>query len=83
MKSSEASHDNIHSSWVDVLNEGMQQDRQQTPLLERKKRYLLIAKARWFFLAIVALYGGGAAIGYAYSDYGWFLTSSQAIGMSI
>lgn len=54
-----------------------------SPLLERQERYLLLAKARWFFLALVALYGAGAALGYLSSDYGWFLTTAQLIGISV
>jgi diguanylate cyclase (GGDEF)-like protein/PAS domain S-box-containing protein len=50
-------------------------------LLEHHERFLLLARARWFFLAFVALYGAGAGVGYLYSDFGWFLTTSQAVGM--
>lgn len=65
-------------SWVE-----MQSDKVKTTLLERHERFLLLAKARWFFLAFVAIYGACAGVGYFYSDYGWFLTTSQLVGMFV
>ena len=65
-------------SWVE-----MQSDKVKTTLLERHERFLLLAKARWFFLAFVAIYGAGAGVGYFFSDYGWFLTTSQLVGMLV
>lgn len=49
-------------------------------MLDRRQRYLLIARARWFFLGVVAVYGAGAGLGYAFSDFGWFLTPAQVVG---
>jgi len=65
-------------SWVE-----MQSGKAKTTLLERHERFLLLAKARWFFLALLTIYGAGAGLGYLYSDYGWFLTTSQLVGMLV
>ena len=65
-------------SWVE-----MQSDKVKTTLLERHDRFLLLAKARWFFLGLVAIYGACAGVGYFFSDYGWFLTTSQLVGLLI
>ncbi len=64
--------------WVE-----MQRDKVKSTLLERHERFLLLAKARWFFLGLVAVYGVGAGAGYFYSDYGWFLTTSQMVGLLV
>ncbi|MCK4509685.1 MAG: EAL domain-containing protein [Desulfuromonadales bacterium] len=64
--------------WVD-----MQSNKVKSTLLERHERFLLLAKARWFFLGLVAIYGAGAAAGYLLSDYGWFLTTSQLVGLLV
>jgi diguanylate cyclase (GGDEF)-like protein/PAS domain S-box-containing protein len=69
-------------SWADSLGKNLKKNL-QAPLLERKERFLLIAKARWFLLGFIALYGVGAGVGYTFSDYGWFLTSSQLVGMAV
>ena len=58
------------TGWVDNLGKYLQDNKLKTPLLERRERFLLIAKARWFFLGLVALYGVGAGVGYTFSDYG-------------
>ncbi len=63
-------------SWV-----GMQTSKVKTPLLERHERFLLLAKARWLFLVFVGIYSAGAGIGYLCSDYGWFLTTPQLLGL--
>jgi len=65
-------------SWIN-----MQKRQVKNSLLERNERFLLLAKARWFFLGFVALYGAVAGIGYYFSDYGWFLSSSQMAGVLI
>ncbi len=72
-----------HPRWADNLGKYMQSSKLNTPLLERRERFLLLAKARWFFLGFVAIYGVCAGIGYTFSDYGWFLTTSQLIGILI
>jgi diguanylate cyclase (GGDEF)-like protein/PAS domain S-box-containing protein len=74
------SHGSI--SWVDSLSQSLQ-GHVRSPLFDRKERYLLLAKARWFFLGFVALYGVGAGIGYTFSDYGWFLTNAQLLGITV
>ncbi len=71
----------LQPSWVDSMWKSLQNGRTRAPLLERKERYLLVAKARWFFLGIVAIYGACAGLGYTFSDYGWFLTNAQGVGM--
>ncbi len=53
------------------------------PFWSVTRRFLLLAKARWFFLGFVAIYGAGAGIGYLFSDYGWFLTTSQMVGLLV
>lgn len=65
-------------NWIDLQN-----GKVRATLLERHERFLLIAKARWFFLGFVVIYGVGAGVGYFYSDYGWFLTTSQMIGVLV
>jgi len=61
----------------------MQSDKVKTALLEPYERFLLLAKARWFFLGFVAIYGSCAGVGYFFSDYGWFLTTSQIVGLLV
>ena len=63
-------------SWVE-----MQSHKMNTPLLDRQEQFLLLAKARWLFLGFVAIYGAVAGIGYTFSDYGWFLTTPQLLGL--
>ena len=75
--------DSSHTGWVDNLGKYLQDNKLKTPLLERHERFLLIAKARWFFLGLVALYGVGAGVGYTFSAYGWFLTTSQIVGLLV
>ena len=70
-----------NASWAETLGERLQNGPVESLLLSTTERYRLVAKARWFFLAFVAIYGVGAGLGYLYSDYGWFLTPSQGIGM--
>ena len=53
----------------------------QNPLLSRSRRYLLLAKARWFFLGFAAVYGGAAGLAYAFSPVGWFLSPLQFYGV--
>jgi diguanylate cyclase (GGDEF)-like protein/PAS domain S-box-containing protein len=50
-------------------------------LLSRVQRYLLVAKARWLFLGLVACYGAVAGIVYAFSSFGWFLSPLQFYGL--
>jgi diguanylate cyclase (GGDEF)-like protein/PAS domain S-box-containing protein len=69
-------------SWVDSLSEDSRLGA-KTPLLERQERFLLLAKARWFFVAFVSLYGCFAGIGYFFSSYGWFLSNAQLVGMTL
>jgi diguanylate cyclase (GGDEF)-like protein/PAS domain S-box-containing protein len=71
------------SNWVDSLSENLQNHKIKTALLESHERFRLVAKARWFFLGFVAIYGVCAGIGYLFSDYGWFLTTSQLAGMLV
>lgn len=71
------------AGWVDSLGKNLQNGMLKTPLLERHERFLLLAKARWFFLGFVAIYGVGAGVGYAFSDYGWFLSAAQMSGMLV
>lgn len=70
-------------SWVDRLGEYLQNGKTKADLLERHERFLLLAKARWFFLGFVAIYGVCAGVGYIFSDYGWFLTTSQLLGLLV
>ncbi len=63
-------------SWVEIQSHKM-----KTPLLDRQSRFLLLAKARWLFLGFVAIYGACAGIAYTFSDYGWFLTTPQLLGL--
>ena len=51
----------------------------QDPLLSRSRRYLLLAKARWFFLGLAAVYGGVAGLVYAFSPVGWFLSRCSSM----
>ncbi len=51
------------------------------PLLSRAQRYLLVAKARWLFLGLAAIYGGMAGLAYAFSSFGWFLSPLQFYGL--
>lgn len=69
-------------SWGDSLRKKLLNSKPKMLLLERHERFLLIAKARWFFLGFVAIYAIGAGIGYAFSDYGWFLTTPQITGIA-
>ena len=71
------------AGWADSLAENLQNHKQKSSLLERPERFLLLAKARWFFLSFVAIYGAVAGIGYIFSDYGWFLTTAQLVGLLI
>jgi diguanylate cyclase (GGDEF)-like protein/PAS domain S-box-containing protein len=71
------------TSWVDSLGENLQSHKMKTALLEGHERYLLVAKARWLFLGFVAVYGACAGVGFLFSDYGWFLTTPQLIGLVI
>ncbi len=64
--------------WVSSLRNGG-----ISSLLQGQERFLLLSRARWFFLGFVAIYGAGARIGYGLSDYGWFLTPPQFVGMLI
>jgi len=50
-------------------------------LLSRIQRYLLVAKARWLFLGLVACYGAVAGLVYAFSSFGWFLSPLQFYGL--
>jgi diguanylate cyclase (GGDEF)-like protein/PAS domain S-box-containing protein len=52
-----------------------------SPLLAKVERYLLLAKARWLFLALIGLYGSAAALGFYLAGYEWFLSPPQALGL--
>ena len=67
-------------SWANSLGERLHRKTGETPLLASQQRYLLLIRARWFFLVITGLYGIGAGLCYLVSDFGWFLTSSQLAG---
>jgi diguanylate cyclase (GGDEF)-like protein/PAS domain S-box-containing protein len=70
-------------SWADNLGEHLQSNEMKTALLEGYERFLLVAKARWLFLGFVAVYGACAGVGYSFSDYGWFLTTPQLVGLVV
>jgi diguanylate cyclase (GGDEF)-like protein/PAS domain S-box-containing protein len=69
------------SDWAGGLAKDLRHNYKKASLLERHERFLLMAKARWFFMAFVAIYGAGAGAGYVFSDYGWFLTTPQMVGL--
>ena len=79
----EQSKPETSTSWVDSLGKNLQSNKMKTALLEGHERFLLVAKARWLFLGFVAIYGACAGVGYLFSDYGWFLTTSQLVGLVI
>jgi diguanylate cyclase (GGDEF)-like protein/PAS domain S-box-containing protein len=70
-------------SWVDNLGKDLQNGKMKTALLESDERFLLVAKARWLFLGFVAIYGACAGVGYLFSDFGWFLSTSQSVGLVV
>jgi len=71
------------SNWVDSLGKNLQNSKMNAALLEGHERFLLVAKARWLFLGFVAIYGACAGVGYIFSDFGWFLTTSQLVGLVV
>jgi diguanylate cyclase (GGDEF)-like protein/PAS domain S-box-containing protein len=71
------------TNWVDSLGKYLQNSKMNTVLLEGHERFLLVAKARWLFLGFVAIYGACAGVGYIFSDFGWFLSTSQLVGLVI
>ena len=73
--------DNQSTRWGEGLSRELQGLTMRSSLLERSERFLLVAKARWFFLAFIAVYAGGAGIGFALSDFGWFLSRPQLAGI--
>ena len=82
MKALEEKSQSVFSK-VDNLGKSLLRRAGAAPLLERRERYLLIARARWLFLGLVALYGAGAGLAYAFSDFGWFLSPMQIAGMLV
>ncbi len=70
-------------SWATSLGERLHRKTGETPLLASRQRYLLLIRARWFFLTLVGFYGVGAALCYLVSDYGWFLTPQQLSGFLV
>ena len=70
-------------NWVDSLGKNLQNSKMATALLEGHERFLLVAKARWLFLGFVAIYGACAGVGYIFSDFGWFLSTSQLVGLVV
>ena len=78
-------HKNSESSstWVDSLGKYLQNSNMKTALLEGHERLLLVSKARWLFLGFVAVYGACAGVGYVFSDFGWFLSTSQLVGLMV
>lgn len=70
-------------SWVDSFGENLRNHKMKTALLEGHERFLLVAKARWLFLGFVAIYGICAGIGYLFSDFGWFLSTAQLVGLIV
>ncbi len=71
------------TSWVDSLGKNLQNSKTNSALLEGHERFLLVAKARWLFLGFVAIYGACAGVGYIFSDFGWFLSTSQLVGLVV
>ena len=71
------------TSWVDSLGKNLQNSKMNAALLEGHERFLLVAKARWLFLGFVAIYGACAGVGYIFSDFGWFLSTSQLVGLVV
>jgi hypothetical protein len=71
------------ANWVDSLGKYLQNSNMKTALLEGHERFLLIAKARWLFVGFVAVYGACAGVGYILSDFGWFLSTSQFVGLVV
>ncbi len=67
----------------DKLGNSLLEEGGATSLLERRDRYLLIAKARWLFLGFVTIYGAVAGLGYTFSNFGWFLTPTQVSGVLV
>jgi diguanylate cyclase (GGDEF)-like protein/PAS domain S-box-containing protein len=50
-------------------------------LLSRSRRYRLLTRARWLFLALATLYSATAALVYTFSTFGWFLSPLQFYGL--
>src|SRR5690242_512168 len=48
-------------------------------LLARAARARLVVKARWFLLGVFALYGASAGSSFYFSQYGFFLSTTQVI----
>ena len=71
------------ANWVDSLGKYLQNSNMKTALLEGHERFLLVSKARWLFLGFVAVYGACAGVGYIFSDFGWFLSTLQLVGLVI
>jgi len=71
------------ANWVDSLGKYLQNSNMQTALLEGHERFLLVSKARWLFLGFVAVYGACAGVGYIFSDFGWFLSTLQLVGLVV
>ena len=83
MSRSEQENAESSANWVDSLGKYLQNSNMKTALLEGHERFLLVAKARWLFLGFVAVYGACAGVGYLFSDFGWFLTTPQLVGLMI
>ncbi|MDT8440047.1 MAG: EAL domain-containing protein [Desulfuromonadales bacterium] len=58
----------------------MQAQSAQSSLLSRVERYRLVARARYFFVGLIMVYGIGAALSYLFSEYGFFLAPGQVVG---
>ncbi len=71
------------TSWVDSFGENLRNHKMKTALLEAHERFILVAKARWLFLGFVAIYGSCAGVGYLFSDFGWFLSTTQLVGLVV
>lgn len=66
---------------MDSLGNNLQISSMKAALFESDEWFLLVSKARWLFLGFVAAYGVCAGIGYIFSDFGWFLSPSQLVGL--
>lgn len=49
-------------------------------LLSRAERYRLVARARYFFVGLILVYGTCAGLSYLFSEYGFFLAPGQVLG---
>ncbi len=50
---------------------------------DARDRSVLVAKARWLLLVLIALYGAGAGVLFSLSDYGFFLSISQLAVLAV